>query len=87
MHILEWPADDTAIEELIVKIVCFNKVTTQEGTKICGAVQMTGFQYSQHTMRFDRPCDGCGEAGHYDGVGDNRTVEGINSDVKPIREF
>lgn len=49
---------------------------------------MTGFNFSKHTLRFDRPCDGCGEAGHYDGVADEAVIVGINSaDVKPIREF
>lgn len=71
-----------------MKIVCFNQVETNEGPTTCGAVQMTGFNFSKHTLRFDRPCDGCGAAGHYDGVADDAVIVGINSaDVKPIREF
>jgi len=77
-----------------MKIVCFNPRTGRNGLPaICGAVQMTGFIPGKHTLRQDRPCDGCGKAGHYDGVGDDWTamevngLEAVNSDVKPIREL
>jgi hypothetical protein len=72
-----------------MKIVCFKPMKTEDGKQaICGAVQMTGFNPGKHTMRNDRPCDGCGEANHYDGVGDDwNSVNAINGDVKPIREL
>lgn len=76
-----------------MKIVCFNPMTKDGRKAICGAVQMTGFDFSKHTLRQDRPCSGCGEAGHYDGVGDDWTAEvhnqlpTVNGDTAPIREF
>tara|TARA_Y100000389_G_C17456190_1_gene518336 strand:- start:1986 stop:2261 length:276 start_codon:yes stop_codon:yes gene_type:complete len=91
---VEWPADDTATEEIIMMIICFKPMTTNNGEPaICGAVQMTGFDGSKHTLRSDLPCRGCGEAGHYDGVGDDWTamkhngLQAINSATKPVREL
>ena len=75
-------------------IVCFKPMKTEDGKRaICGAVQMTGYKPGKHTFRQDRPCDGCGEAWHYDGVGDDwdamkvNGLPAINSHVKPIREL
>lgn len=77
-----------------MKIVCFKPMKTDDGKDaICGAVQMTGFKSGKHTIRAERPCDGCGEANHYDGVSDNweamrvNGLPAINSHVKPIREL
>ena len=77
-----------------MKIVCFKPMKTDDGKDaICGAVQMTGYNPGKHTLRVDLPCRGCGQVGHYDGVGDDweaKRVNGlpaINSQVKPVREL
>ena len=79
-----------------MKIICFKTMTEDDDgktTALCGAVQMTGFDPSKHTLRNERPCKGCGAKGHYDGAGDDWTAEShnglpaINSHIKPIREF
>lgn len=79
---------------MTMKIVCFKSMQTGDGKKaICGAVQMTGFNPGKHTLRQDLPCRGCGEAGHYDGVGNNWTAMGhnklpaINGDATIVREL
>ena len=67
---------------------------TKEGKPaICGAVQMTGFDGSKHTLRQDLPCRGCGEVGHYDGYGsllkysENSENVVLNGHVKPVRNL
>ena len=76
-----------------MKIVCFNRIEVDGEEGICGAVQMTGFQPGKHTLRSDLPCRGCGEAGHYDGVGDDWTSQvhnglpSANGDVEPVRNL
>lgn len=77
-----------------MKIVCFKPMETDDGRRgICGAVQITGYDPSKHTLRQDLPCRGCGLAGNYDGVGDDWTAEAVNKlptvngTVKPVREL
>jgi hypothetical protein len=73
-------------------IICFNQLKTKEGKNaVCGAVQMTGFDFSKHTLRQDLPCRGCGEEGHYDGYSvllqDDEHTTVLNGHVKPVREL
>ena len=74
-------------------IICFNQMgETDDGrVRVCGAVQMTGFNGAQHTLRQDLPCRGCGEAGHYDGyfvkLTDNEHNVVVNGDITPVREL
>jgi len=75
-----------------MNIICFNQLKIKEGTTAtCGAVQMTGYDGSKHTLRQDLPCRGCGEAGHYDGWTGTLTSHNgalvINGHVAPVRNL
>jgi hypothetical protein len=75
-----------------MNIICFNNVKIKNGPQIfCGAIQMTGYDGSKHTLRQDLPCRGCGQVGHYDGF--NGVLESnqghlvVNGHVEPVREL
>ena len=81
-------------------IICFNTLkpitrkmssdgSSDRKLRVCGAVQMTGFDGPKHTIRQDLPCRGCGAVGHYDGMSrkleDNGHSTVVNGDVEPVR--
>ena len=75
-----------------MNIICFNNVKVKNGRAIfCGAIQMTGFDGSIHTLRQDLGCRGCGAIGQYDGF--NGVLESdehhlvVNGHVEPVREL
>ena len=80
-------------------IICFNQFepiteknsdgSSDRKLRVCGAVQMTGFDGPKHTIRQDLPCRGCGAVGQYERwsrkLEDNGHSTVVNGDVEPVR--